>query len=143
MLFRSVAGNLTQPNRNPHFQRHSIPNTFTPSRQLCRPIKGVSKRLIGQHPPAPMALPIPQPSYIFRGHQHPIHHTSFIRSNTRLITGDSEGYLVVWSLATRRAVASWRAHEGAILDVKEWGSKRLITCVLCIPPYICGRTLLG
>lgn len=74
-----------------------------------------------------MALPIPQPAYIFRGHSSPIHHTSFLRHNTRLCTGDSEGYLVIWSLATRRATAVWRAHEGAILRVEEWGSGRLIT----------------
>lgn len=73
-----------------------------------------------------MALPPAQPAYILRGHAAQIHSTTFIRSNSRLVTGDADGWIVLWSLATKRATAVWRAHEAAILGVCEWG-ERLIT----------------
>ncbi|CAD6448701.1 790d5970-e40e-4123-9d7d-12279f73b5bb [Sclerotinia trifoliorum] len=70
-----------------------------------------------------MSIPsgAPQPSYILRGHASPIHVAKFIRGNTRLITGDAEGWVVLWSLETRRGVAVWRAHEGVFLGVGECG----------------------
>ncbi|ELR09811.1 ASTRA complex subunit [Pseudogymnoascus destructans] len=76
-----------------------------------------------------MSLPQPPPeaTYIFRGHAAQIHSTQFIRGNTRLVTGDAEGWIVVWGLASRRSTAVWRAHKAAILGVAEWGSDRLIT----------------
>jgi len=74
-----------------------------------------------------MSLPPAQPAYILRGHASQIHSTSFIRSKTQLVTGDAEGWIVVWSLAIKRPVAVWRAHEGAILGAQAWGSERLIT----------------
>lgn len=76
-----------------------------------------------------MALPPAQPAYILRGHGSQISTTAFIRSNTRLLTGDSDGWIVLWSLATKRPVAVWRAHEGSILGINAWGSEKLITCV--------------
>ena len=76
-----------------------------------------------------MSLPpgAPQPSCILRGHATAIHVAKFIRGNTRLVTGDAEGWVVVWSLETRRSVAVWRAHEGVLLGVGEWGEERVIT----------------
>ncbi|KFY89997.1 hypothetical protein V500_05359 [Pseudogymnoascus sp. VKM F-4518 (FW-2643)] len=76
-----------------------------------------------------MSLPQPPPeaTYIFRGHAAQIHSTQFIRGNTRLVTGDADGWIVLWGLASRRPTAVWRAHEAAILGVAEWGSDRLIT----------------
>ncbi|KFY44930.1 hypothetical protein V495_03181 [Pseudogymnoascus sp. VKM F-4514 (FW-929)] len=76
-----------------------------------------------------MSLPQPPPeaTYIFRGHAAQIHSTQFIRGNTRLVTGDAEGWIVLWGLASRRPTAVWRAHEAAILGVAEWGPDRLIT----------------
>lgn len=74
-----------------------------------------------------MSLPPPQPAYVFRGHAAQIHCTRFIRANTRLVTADADGWVVVWSLADRRPTAVWRAHDAAILDVAEWGADRLIT----------------
>jgi WD40 repeat protein len=74
-----------------------------------------------------MALPPPTPAYIFRGHNAPIHSVAFIRTNTRLVTGDAEGWIVVWNLDLRRPVAVWRAHEGSVLGVGEWGARRLVT----------------
>lgn len=48
------------------------------------------------------------------------------------MTGDAEGWIVVWDLVSKRAAAVWKAHEGIILGVGEWtdivgGEKRLIT----------------
>lgn len=74
-----------------------------------------------------MALPPAQPAYILRGHAAQIHSTAFIRSNTRLVTGDADGWVVVWSLEIKRPVAVWRAHEGAILGADSWGDGKLIT----------------
>ncbi|KAF7925636.1 uncharacterized protein EAE98_006861 [Botrytis deweyae] len=70
-----------------------------------------------------MSIPpgAPQPSYILRGHATPIHVAKFIRGNTRLVTGDAEGWVVMWSLESRRGTAVWRAHEGVLLGVGEWG----------------------
>lgn len=69
----------------------------------------------------------PQPAYILRGHGAQVHSTAFIRGNNRLVTGDAEGWIVVWSLEIKRPVAVWRAHEGAILGADAWGVDKLIT----------------
>ncbi|CZS89034.1 related to ASTRA-associated protein 1 [Rhynchosporium agropyri] len=74
-----------------------------------------------------MVLPPAQPAYILRGHGSQIHSTIFIRSNSRLVTGDADGWIVMWSLATKRPVAVWRAHEGAILGASAWGPDKIIT----------------
>ena len=74
-----------------------------------------------------MALPPAQPAYILRGHGSQIHATAFIRSNHRLLTGDADGWIVLWSLTIKRPVAVWRAHEGSILGASAWGSDRIIT----------------
>ncbi|CZR63399.1 related to ASTRA-associated protein 1 [Phialocephala subalpina] len=74
-----------------------------------------------------MALPPAQPAYILRGHGSQISTTAFIRANTRLLTGDSDGWIVVWSLAIKRPVTVWKAHEGSILGINAWGSEKLIT----------------
>lgn len=74
-----------------------------------------------------MSLPPAEPIYILRGHAAQVHAIAFIRSNSRLVSGDSEGWIVSWSLEIKRPVAVWRAHEGAILGVDGWGSDKLIT----------------
>jgi hypothetical protein len=75
-------------------------------------------------------LPPAQPAYILRGHNSQIHATQFIRVNSRLVTGDAEGWIVVWDLATKRPAAVWKAHEGGpILGISAWGPGKLITCV--------------
>lgn len=68
-----------------------------------------------------------QPSYIFRGHGAAIHSVQFVRRNTRLLTGDADGWVVLWRLESKRPVAVWRAHEGPILGTGEWLSDRVIT----------------
>ena len=74
-----------------------------------------------------MSLPPAQPAYILRGHAAQIHATTFVRENSRLLTGDAEGWVVSWILATKRPAAVWRAHEGAILGVQAWEKDMLIT----------------
>lgn len=68
-----------------------------------------------------------QPSNILRGHKAQIHAASFIRNNDRLVTGDADGFVVVWSLAIMRPVAVWKAHDSALLGIQGWGSDKLIT----------------
>lgn len=69
----------------------------------------------------------PQPKAILRGHKAQVHAATFIRSNDRLITGDADGYVVVWDLTIMRATAVWRAHDNAILGISEWGPDKIIT----------------
>ncbi|EGC47488.1 WD40 repeat-containing protein [Histoplasma capsulatum var. duboisii H88] len=71
-------------------------------------------------------LPPATPTYILRGHGSPIHALRFYSGNSRLISGDAEGWVVVWNMRTKRAVASWRAHGSAILGVEgvEFSSKQ-------------------
>lgn len=44
-----------------------------------------------------------------------------------MLTGDAEGWIVLWSLTIKRPVAVWRAHEGSILGASAWGSDKIIT----------------
>ncbi|KKZ59933.1 hypothetical protein EMCG_05252 [[Emmonsia] crescens] len=63
-------------------------------------------------------LPPATPVYVLRGHASPIHALRFYSRNSRLISGDAEGWVVVWNMSTKRAVASWKAHESAVLGVE-------------------------
>lgn len=72
-------------------------------------------------------LPPAQPSFILRGHAAQIHSVQFVRQNTRLITGDADGWVILWKLETKRALAVWKAHNGAILGSAEWGQDKLVT----------------
>ena len=73
--------------------------------------------------------PAPRPKAILRGHKAQVHAAVFIRNNDRLVTGDADGYVVVWDLAIIRPRAVWRAHENSILGIAEWLRDRLITYV--------------
>ncbi len=81
---------------------------------------------------APTDEPL-QPLYILRGHLAQIHALAFIAANSRLITADADGWVVLWNVATRRPLAVWKAHENAVLAVAEWnesgggGGRRIIT----------------
>ncbi|KAJ5106879.1 hypothetical protein N7456_003554 [Penicillium angulare] len=72
-----------------------------------------------------MAAPINQaqngpatPVYILRGHGAPIHALDVFSQNLRLVSGDANGWVVIWDLATKRPVTVWKAHAGAVLEVK-------------------------
>jgi WD40 repeat protein len=73
------------------------------------------------------ALPPAQPSYILRGHISQIHSVQFVHQNSRLLTGDADGWIVYWKVETKRALAVWKAHDGAILGAAEWGRDKFIT----------------
>lgn len=60
----------------------------------------------------------PAPVYILRGHASPIHALHIYSQNLRLVSGDANGWIVVWDLVTKRPVTSWKAHEGAILEAR-------------------------
>lgn len=69
----------------------------------------------------------PQPKAILRGHKAQVHAAVFIRSNHRLLTGDADGFVVVWDLAIMRPRAVWQPHAGAILGIAEWAPDKIIT----------------
>ncbi|KZF23150.1 hypothetical protein L228DRAFT_245879 [Xylona heveae TC161] len=75
------------------------------------------------------SLPPAQPSYVLRGHREPIHALGFFRENSRLISGDAEGWIVVWDIYLKRPVAVWKAHQKSLLGVGSWGNDRIITWV--------------
>lgn len=58
------------------------------------------------------------PIYILRGHAAPIHALHVFDQNLRLLSGDANGWIVIWDLVTKRPVTVWKAHEGAVLEVK-------------------------
>ncbi|KAL4887634.1 WD40-repeat-containing domain protein [Aspergillus karnatakaensis] len=62
--------------------------------------------------------PAATPTYILRGHVAPIHALQIFSNNLRLASGDAEGWIVIWDLIFKRPVAVWKAHEGAVLEVK-------------------------
>ncbi|KAJ5546169.1 hypothetical protein N7494_003754 [Penicillium frequentans] len=58
------------------------------------------------------------PVYILRGHGAPIHALDIFSQNLRLVSGDANGWIVIWDLVSKRPVTVWKAHEGAVLEVK-------------------------
>ncbi|EPE10718.1 wd repeat-containing protein [Ophiostoma piceae UAMH 11346] len=81
-----------------------------------------------------MAGPPPaQPTAILRGHRGQVNAAAFVRlqdgpspgpssmtADSRLATGDSDGYVVLWDLTIVRPRAVWRAHENSILGLAGW-----------------------
>jgi ASTRA-associated protein 1 len=74
-----------------------------------------------------MALPPPQPTYVLRGHAAQIHAIQFSPSNSRLLTGDAEGYVICWSLSSKRPLASWRSHSSSVLGLAWCGEDVAVT----------------
>ncbi|MCJ1335361.1 ASTRA complex subunit [Bachmanniomyces sp. S44760] len=72
-------------------------------------------------------LPPIQPSYIFRGHASQVQSVHFYRQNARLLTGDAKGWVISWSLAYRRPVAAWKAHDEAVLGLGNWTQDRILS----------------
>ncbi|KAJ5165839.1 hypothetical protein N7492_006135 [Penicillium capsulatum] len=58
------------------------------------------------------------PVYILRGHVAPIHALHLFAQNLRLVSGDAEGWIVIWDLVTKRPMTVWKGHQGAVLEVK-------------------------
>ncbi|KAK0345111.1 Astra associated protein 1 Asa1 [Friedmanniomyces endolithicus] len=68
-----------------------------------------------------------QPVYVLRGHTAQVHAVHFLRQNLRLLSGDADGWVVLWNVPIRRPVAVWRAHKGAVLGLGSWDDDRIIT----------------
>ncbi|KAJ5120537.1 uncharacterized protein N7515_009925 [Penicillium bovifimosum] len=66
----------------------------------------------------PVQAQSPAPVYILRGHASPIHALHIYNQNLRLISGDANGWIIIWDLVTKRPVTAWKAHQGAILAAK-------------------------
>ena len=79
-------------------------------------------------------LPPAQPDYVLRGHTAQIHSVHFLRQNLRLLTGDADGWVILWNLAIKRPVAVWKAHGGSVLGVGSWGleEENITTCAFPI-----------
>lgn len=58
------------------------------------------------------------PVYILRGHASPIHALNIFAKNLRLVSGDANGWVVIWDLVTKRPTTVWKAHAGAVLEVR-------------------------
>lgn len=77
----------------------------------------------------------PRPFFVLRGHSSEIQCLHFSSSSIcasdvlpdqdTIISGDAQGYVIVWSLVTFRPLAVWKAHEKAILSVSTWNNKIL------------------
>ena len=64
-------------------------------------------------------LPPATPTYVLRGHASAIHALYFYNENSRLLSGDADGWVVSWDTVSKRAVAAWKAHHGgAVLGVR-------------------------
>ena len=72
-------------------------------------------------------LPPAYPAYILRGHKAQIHALQFLRNNTRLLTGDAEGIIILWDLAIKRPKAVWRGHAGSIMGFGVWTDDTIIS----------------
>ena len=75
-------------------------------------------------------LPPAQPSYVLRGHKAQVHALCFWRSNSRLLSGDAEGHVILWDTTTKRARVVWRAHDGGILGLGIWDAEKVIRYVV-------------
>ncbi|MCJ1245444.1 ASTRA complex subunit [Trapelia coarctata] len=71
--------------------------------------------------------PPAQPAYVLRGHTSQVHAVCFAHGNSRLLTGDADGWLICWSLAYKRPTVAWKAHENTLLGLAVWGADRVIT----------------
>ncbi|PYH89865.1 WD repeat protein [Aspergillus ellipticus CBS 707.79] len=65
----------------------------------------------------------PTPTYILRGHAAAIHALQIFHQNLRLVSADGDGWIAVWDLVSKRPIAVWKAHEGAVLEVKGFSFK--------------------
>lgn len=74
-------------------------------------------------------LPPAQPTYVFRGHVAQIHAVGFLRNNLRLLSGDAEGWVILWDLTIKRPVAVWRPHSASILGLGSWDDDKILTFV--------------
>lgn len=106
-------------------KRHCLDSPLCRSTPASRSLIPITFSPMPNPPATP--LPPPQPVYVLRGHASPIHTLLFLRQNLRLLSGDADGWVVLWSLPTKRPVAVWKAHDGTILGATTWGEGRIVT----------------
>ena len=77
------------------------------------------------------SLPPAQPTYILRGHAAQIHSVHFLQQNSRILTGDAEGWVILWDIAIKRPLVVWKPHGGTVLELGSWGEdgENIITFV--------------
>jgi WD40 repeat protein len=81
-----------------------------------------------------------QPTYIFRGHTAQIHALHFWRRNTRLLSADADGWMVIWDIQqSLRPVVCWKPHEGCVLGIETWDDDKIITYVRSPATAWCSR----
>lgn len=76
-----------------------------------------------------MSLPPATPTYILRGHSSTVQALLFFDNNLHLASGDSDGWVVIWSLSSKRPVGVWKAHDSGITGIQVWTTDKLITYV--------------
>lgn len=70
------------------------------------------------------------PYFVLRGHPGEVqcfHFPSVLQNDTAplsdaLLSGDSAGFAIIWSLKINRPKAIWKAHEKALLTIESWGN---------------------
>ncbi|KAG4304034.1 hypothetical protein PORY_002557 [Pneumocystis oryctolagi] len=70
---------------------------------------------------------IPQPVYVFRGHEAQISYVYFFKKNENLATCDANGWIIIWDTFTRRPIIVWKAHLESILTCYYWSNSYFIT----------------
>lgn len=83
------------------------------------------------------SLPPATPRYILRGHASAIQALHFFANNSRLISADADGWLVLWDVPSKRARAVWQAHQGAVLEVKGYQTTSHCTTIYS---YVLSRS---
>lgn len=77
---------------------------------------------------------LPTPFFVLRGHASEVQCLHFpgpafseahSLQEDCLISGDSDGYVILWSMATFRPLAIWKAHNRALLTVETLGKQVL------------------
>lgn len=64
---------------------------------------------------------------ILRAHKAAVASVAFSDEQPELASGDADGWVIWWSVESRRPLAVWRAHEGALLAVIWLPQCRLLT----------------
>ncbi|KAI8367786.1 WD40-repeat-containing domain protein [Blakeslea trispora] len=64
-----------------------------------------------------MPNPPPPPEYIFREHKSTVNYVHLFERDQYLASCDSDGWIVIWKLKTRRPIHKWKAHEDSCLKL--------------------------
>eukprot|EP00938_MAST-03A_sp_MAST-3A-sp1_P004872 g4872.t1 len=72
--------------------------------------------------------PPPLPIFTLRGHKAPINAIVFLKDDSLLLSGDSEGSLIVWNAESRRIETTSRdAHEKGVLSLEVMSDGRILS----------------